>query len=87
MKAIYQHNEFALNYTHDLNELMIGLKQKGIHLPEQVLEADILTRFAWESRYPNLGEPVTEEEYREALHQAQMVVTWAEKMIESTMET
>lgn len=87
LKAIYQHNEFAFNYTHDLNELMIGLKQKGIHLPEQVLEADILTRFAWESRYPNLGEPVTEEEYREALHQAQMVVTWAEKMIESTMET
>lgn len=42
---------------------------------------EILTRFAWESRYPYLGEQVTEEEYREAVRQAETVIAWAEKQI------
>lgn len=44
-------------------------------------DAVILTSFAWESRYPGFGEPVTAEEYREAIQHAETVVTWAEKEI------
>jgi len=81
LKAIYQHNEWVFRYTHDLDELISGLKRENIEVPEEIVEADILTRFAWESRYPHLGEQVSEEEYREATHQAEIVLAWAEKQI------
>ena len=48
-----------------------------------VEEAEFLTSFAWEARYPGLGEPVTADEHEEALRRAQDVVTWAEKELSS----
>jgi HEPN domain-containing protein len=82
LKAVYQHNKWLFRYTHDLDELISGLKREGVEVPNEVVEADILTRFAWESRYPHLGEPVTEEEYQEALHQAETVIKWAYKQVQ-----
>lgn len=81
LKAVYQHHGWSFRYTHDLEELISGLKEKGLDLPPDVIEADALTGFAWEARYPGLGEPVTKEEYEEALQQAETVVGWAEKEI------
>jgi len=81
LKAVYQNNNWVFHYTHDLDELITGLKQQGIAVPEIIVEADVLTRFAWESRYPYLGEPVTKEEYLEAVNQAERVVAWAEKLV------
>ncbi|MBS3907200.1 MAG: hypothetical protein KGZ49_09215 [Syntrophaceae bacterium] len=46
----------------------------------------MLTSYAWEARYPGLGEPVTIEEYREALRQAELVVSWAAKVIKEPKE-
>ena len=37
----------------------------------------VLTSFARESRYPGLGEPVTQDEYDEAIRHAAAVVAWA----------
>jgi len=82
LKAVYQHRAWAFRYTHDLDALISGLQQEGIEIPEEIVEADILTRFAWESRYPYIGEQVAEEEYQEAVHQAEIVVAWAEMLIE-----
>ena len=81
LKAVYQYNGWVFRYTHDLDELISGLKRENIEVPEEIVEADILTRFAWESRYPYLGEQVTEEEYLEAVRQAETVLAWAEKQI------
>lgn len=81
LKAVYQHHRWSFRYTHDLEELISGLKEKGLDLPPDVIEADALTGFAWEARYPGFGEPVTKEEYEEALQQAETVVGWAEKEI------
>jgi len=41
-----------------------------------------MPEFAWESRYPGFGEPVTEEEHRVAVQQAETVVSWAERIVE-----
>lgn len=78
LKAVYQYHGWTFRYTHDLEELITGLKEKGLRLPHDVVEADALTGFAWESRYPGLSEPVTEAEYEVALQQAETVVAWAE---------
>ncbi len=53
----------------------------GLPIPSEVDEAIVLTSFAWEARYPGLGEPVTVEEYEEALQHAVTVVEWAERTI------
>jgi HEPN domain-containing protein len=81
LKAVYQHQGWTFRYTHDLEELIAGLREKGLLVPSEVVDADALTGFAWESRYPGFGEPVTEEEYREALRQAETAVAWAEREI------
>jgi HEPN domain-containing protein len=81
LKAVYQHHNWTFRYTHDLEELVTGLKRNGLAVPFEVEDAAVLTSFAWETRYPSLGEPVTAEEYREAIQHADAVVAWAEKQI------
>jgi len=81
LKAVYQHHGLVFRYTHDIEELVRGLQEKGLLIPPEVVDADALTSFAWEARYPGLNEPVTTEEYEEALRKAETLVAWAEKKI------
>lgn len=82
VKAVYLSLEWTFRYVHDLDELLSGLKDRGFHVPPEVQEAKVLSLFAWESRYPGLSEPVTYEEYQEAISQAKHVVNWAREIIE-----
>lgn len=77
LKAVSIHNDLSFRYTHDLDELTTGLKQSGVNIPPTVEEATVLTTFAWEARYPGTGEPVTRDEYTEAVVMARSVVEWA----------
>jgi len=81
LKGVYQHHRRTFRYTHDLDELITGLQNEGIAVPPEVVDAALLTSYAWEARYPGLSEPVTIEEYRDALSQAEFVVSWAVKVI------
>lgn len=83
MKAVYRHYGYTFRYTHDLDELVSGLKLRGVQIPANVEEATGLSNFAWEARYPGLYEPVSEEEFREALQLGRSVVAWAEKEMNS----
>ena len=82
LKAIYQHHGWTFRYVHDLEELLAGLRDKGLTPPRGVGEAVRLTIYAFDSRYPGPGEPVTEEEFRHALDLAKAVVHWAESVLE-----
>jgi len=81
IKAIYRHRALAFRYTRDLAELLGGLKEHGVEVPPAVEEAQVLTTYAWEARYPGLGEPVEEPEYRRAVELAERVVRWAEELV------
>jgi HEPN domain-containing protein len=81
LKAVYQHKGWSFRYTHDLAELIAGLKSQGLKVSTQIDQAVLLTTFAWETRYPGLGEPVTYEEYQESLQHAENVINWAEDTI------
>ncbi|MCI0513782.1 HEPN domain-containing protein [candidate division KSB1 bacterium] len=81
IKAIYVQQKLKFNYIHDLAELLNGLKNKGIEIPPEIEAAAELTIFAWEARYPGPVEPVTEEEYQQAIKMASVVYHWAEKKI------
>jgi HEPN domain-containing protein len=81
IKAVYQKHQLAFRYTHDLGELLVGLKEQGVTVPQEVEDAQILAVYASEYRCPSLAEPVTMEEYREATKLAAKVVRWAEEII------
>ena len=80
IKAVYKKHDLTFRYTHDLGELLADLMEKGITIPHEVEAAQILTVYAWEARYPGLAEPLTNEEYREAIKQANDVVRWAKNL-------
>jgi len=81
LKAVYQRHGWTFHYTHDLGELISGLRGKGLRVPSRIDDSVDLTTYATESRYPGLAEPVTTEEYHEALRLAEEVVSWAQKRL------
>ncbi|MBN2090124.1 HEPN domain-containing protein [candidate division KSB1 bacterium] len=81
IKAVYVYRQIKFNYIHDLSELLNGLKKHDIEIPPEVDAAAELTVFAWEARYPGPVEPVTEQEYQNAVKMASLVVEWATKEV------
>lgn len=67
--------------THSLIQLMDILEAGDIEIPENVREADILTQYAVQSRYPSIMEEITRDEYRDTVKLAAKVVFWAETII------
>ncbi len=82
IKSVYRSARHEFRYTHDLAELLDGLKREGIAVPEPVREAVELTGFAWHARCPGPAEPATEADYYRAVLLASRVVEWAEAIVE-----
>jgi HEPN domain-containing protein len=83
IKAVLLHLEIRFPYTHDLAQLLTLVKQSGLETPELVTKAAALSDYSVESRYPGLSEPVSQEEYEEAMRLAEEVVRWAQGIIPS----
>jgi len=58
--------------------LLKTLKENGISYADNFNEAVILTDYAVEARYLIISEPVTEDEYKEAVQMAKLVYNWVE---------
>src|SRR3990172_6567953 len=54
IKAVYRAYGLEFRYTHDLQDLLNGLKRNGLPVPAEIEAASDLTDFAWEARYPGL---------------------------------
>ena len=78
LKACYLKRVTAFPFVHSLDQLLSGLEDLGLDIPEAVDQATILTRYAVETRYPGPYEAVSEEEYREAIHSAETILAWVE---------
>jgi len=81
LKAVCLAQGMDIPKTHSLIQLMDRLETKGTAIPNNVRDADILTQYAVQSRYPSIMEEITRTEYRDALKLAANVVFWAEKII------
>ncbi|MBI5452910.1 HEPN domain-containing protein [Candidatus Gottesmanbacteria bacterium] len=81
LKAVLLFKKIPFRFVHDLAELITLLENNGIILPEEVRNAAILTDYSVEARYPGPFEPVTKEEFKNALKIAESVVVWAENQI------
>ena len=81
LKALLLFHKIPFRFVHDIAELLTVLEQNGLSLPEQIRAAAELSDYAVEARYPGPMEPVTEDEYKEAVKIAEMVVSWVEGFI------
>ena len=84
LKAVCVFYKIEFPKTHSLITLTALLEQAGVQLPPDVREADPLTSYAVQARYPDWDEAVTASEYQHALTIARQVVAWAEKMIQKS---
>ncbi len=82
VKALLLSRGIRFPYVHDLAELLSLLEQAGEDIPPRVREAQVLSDYAVEARYPGLGEPVTREEYQEAIALAEEVVRWVAERLQ-----
>jgi HEPN domain-containing protein len=81
IKAVFIARKLPFPYVHDLARLLTLLEENGEAVPDRVREAERLTRFAVEPRYPGFGRPVTEAEYQMLLDVAGEVVRWAQQRV------
>jgi len=82
IKAVFRAHRLEFRYTHDIADLLNGLRKENIEIPENVYDAVDLTEFAWGGRYPGWDELISEAEYRHAVSLAERVVRWAESLVE-----
>ncbi|MEW6744068.1 MAG: HEPN domain-containing protein [Planctomycetota bacterium] len=83
IKAVLLHKGRPFRYVHDIEELLTTAEKAGIVVPEDVRGAVGLTEYAVEARYPGMYEPVSVDEYEQALELARTVMRWAEVYVGS----
>ena len=81
IKAVMIKRDVEFPYVHDLGRLLTMLEIVVDPIPEEVREAVVLTKYAWESRYPGVMEPVSDRDYANAIRIAEAVVQWAEESL------
>jgi HEPN domain-containing protein len=82
-KAILLHRQVDFPFTHDLTELRDTMDAAGIDVPPAFADADALTPYAVETRFPGLWGEISETDVSEALRLAEEVVRWAEEAVGS----
>lgn len=81
-KAVYRLHGWRFRYVHDLEEMLVGLRQKGLPVPAELDDSVRLTDYAFATRYPGLEQSVSREEYERAVVLAEGVVAWAASVVE-----
>ncbi|GFP32492.1 hypothetical protein HKBW3S42_00796 [Candidatus Hakubella thermalkaliphila] len=86
LKSLLVSLDVEFPWKHDIDVLFGLISKSGIKIPDDLKSAVILTRYAVHARYPGLAEPVSEEDYQEALALAGKVFNWALKILREDKE-
>ena len=81
VKAVLLAKGIPFRYVHDIDELFSNAEEGGVDVPGAIRRAVVLTGYASQTRYPGDYEPVTDDEYEDAVALAAAVVAWAERVI------
>ena len=82
VKALMIGRSIEYPYIHDLARLLSLLEKTGEIVPDTVRKAGELTVYAAVTRYPGAVEPITVQQYKQAVEIAQTVVQWVEERLE-----
>lgn len=81
LKALYRATGNGFRYTHDIKDLILGLRHGIVDVPSCLDETVMLSRYAVETRYPYCSDDVTFEDYQQAVRYAEMVFNgWTKKL-------
>ena len=80
LKALLTHLGIDFPYTHNIG-LLVSLLPSDMQSVSALSEAVILTPFAVLTRYPGRMDPVTQDQYAEAVQTASAVVDWVSAFI------
>jgi HEPN domain-containing protein len=80
LKAVLVRAGIDVPKTHNLR-ILLDMLPADVEVTEDVQQATRLSKYAVETRYPESGLPVSEEEYRDALRLARAVVRWAAELV------
>ena len=86
LKALCIARHISFPWTHSIAELLTILENKGENIPEEVREAERLTVYATDTKYPGDWEPIEEEEYLEALEHAKSVFEWVSEELKNIIK-
>jgi len=81
LKALLISLDKEFPWTHSIARLLELVSKAGIEIPAEVERVIDLTDYAVEARYPGEREPISEEEYEEALKLAEAVFDWVSQTI------
>ena len=87
LKALCIERSLEFPYVHDLTRLVTLLQEEGQPVPDEVKEAGRLTRYTVFTRYPGVGDPVTEDDHERAVAIAERVVEWVEDHLDAGGKT
>ncbi|NPB02986.1 MAG: HEPN domain-containing protein [Thermotogae bacterium] len=68
--------------THNLEHLVGVLERYGAEVPEALQGIELLSDYAFSTRYPDDYVPVSKEEYEEAYEIAKKVLEWAKSIVQ-----
>ena len=77
IKAVMISRNIDFPYVHNLALLLSILEEDGENVPNEVRRATRLTPYAVDTRYPGVEQPVSEQDYRDAIEIAEVVIHWA----------
>ena len=81
LKAIFLAKGLRFPLTHNLEMLLQELEDSGVAIPELVDQVSKLSRYAVETRYPGLFDPLTQAEFQETIVLAEATLTWARTQV------
>jgi len=82
LKALLVSGGADVPRTHNIRTLLDIVAGK-CSIPSQIQHASILTEYVVSGRYPGESEPITDEDYTEALSLAVSVVQWVEQQMQT----
>lgn len=81
LKALLIYLNVEFPWTHSVARLIELIEETGMVLPEEIKDAIMLSEYAVTTRYPGDYEPVSEDEYNEAVVISEKVVDWITKKV------
>ena len=82
LKALLASLNRPVPKTHSIADLLTRVRDTGITLPPRIERAAGLTDYSVQARYPGPYEPVTDEEWKDAVALAGEVVRWTQDRID-----
>jgi len=81
IKSLLVFKDIDFEWTHDIGKLINNMVTNKIKVPNSIKKSASLSVYAVKTRYPGEDEPVTKDEFLEALNLSETVYNWVNKII------